>query len=354
MQACQAYTAPTAAVAVWALYSGFLHLQLFLEEAIGIQLLLEKDDENKATVVEPRGIQLWNWLGVCSWCVLVVSMISVACDRVLHTKHTEKRSRCMFFLSVLYAVFVYLTMIVLGFLAPNNQWRLIHRARENLASGGAGYRGCFVTPNADALRVLDNETYITLIDDGWQVDLNDTTSTAEDGWTYLSAPIVYGGPMPNCKFDPPISAYCITKTEDLTPENCFFEPAGAYTTIRKAKQAEYLEGWLLDKVPAGHDRVFEFNSFPRKDLAEYVSSMEGIRDKQYTRVVIVWYAFSSACLCVCCLFILILQSREPERPIFDEISGDFVMQRGGSDGKMQDYGDCGDYGEMRDYGNDQV
>ncbi|KAJ9449039.1 hypothetical protein DIPPA_53749, partial [Diplonema papillatum] len=99
MQACQAYTAPTAAVAVWALYSGFLHLQLFLEEAIGIQAELEVEDYERNNYA--RDIQHWNWLGVCSWCALVVFMIWVACNRVLHTK---KNSKCMLLLSVLYAV----------------------------------------------------------------------------------------------------------------------------------------------------------------------------------------------------------------------------------------------------------
>ncbi|KAJ9449024.1 hypothetical protein DIPPA_06025 [Diplonema papillatum] len=331
-----------AAVALWALSSMFLHLQLFLEEVIGGHTMIEvyfNGDHYVTCMI------LWHVLGVSSWYWLMYYSLS----HLWAERRQDQEFLMVDSLGCWYAFYIIVALFVIGFLEPNNQWRQVHRARVNLSTGGEGHRGCFVSPNADALRVLENETYITLVDDGWQVDFNARSSVASHDWTYLAAPIVYKGPQPNCKFDPPIVAYCILKTKDVSAENCFFKPAGAYTTMRKAKRAEYLEDWLLNKVPAGHDRIFEFNSFPRKDLAEYISSMEGIRDRQYNCVLIVWYVLSSACLCY--LFILILQSREPERPVFDEISGDFVVQWGGSDGKMQDYGD---YGEMRDYGNDQV
>ncbi|KAJ9440698.1 hypothetical protein DIPPA_07308 [Diplonema papillatum] len=293
MRSAQAWTTTAAVVVVWLLFTGFLYLQLFLEEEIGKQAKLETNaiDGNNYKVA----IHCWNWIGVLAWCVLTAAMgllIGYGCEELLDATRATGFAA---FLSIAYAVFVYVTMVVLGFRAPNDQWRLLHRARENLASGGEGFRGCFSSPNPDALRVLENETYITLIDDGWQVDLSDTSQVTEYGWTYLSAPIVYKGPMPNCKFDPPIRAYCIAVS--ITAKDCFFEPVGAFTTIRKARQAEYLEGWLLDKVPAGvvsddYDRIFEFNSFPRADLAEYVSTMDGIRDKQYDRVTIAWFTFS--------------------------------------------------------------
>ncbi|KAJ9449031.1 hypothetical protein DIPPA_06028 [Diplonema papillatum] len=299
MRSTQAGASTVALAAVWLFFTGFLYLQLFLEEEIGKQAKLETsfiESNNYGTA-----IHCWNWIGVFAWCALTVVVglqIGLGFQKLLDATHATLYAGL---LSFAYAVFVYVTMVVLGFLAPNDQWRLIHRARENLASGGEGFRGCFSSPNADALRVLGNETYITLIDDGWQVDLSDTSQTTDYGWTYLSAPIVYKGPMPNCKFDPPIRAYCIAET--VSAKNCFFEPVGAFTTIRKARQAEYLESWLLDKVPAGvvggdYDRIFEFNSYPRVDLAEYVSSMEGIRDKQHERVSIAWYTFSLICLLV--------------------------------------------------------
>ncbi|KAJ9448923.1 hypothetical protein DIPPA_10346 [Diplonema papillatum] len=280
-------------VAIWAAYTGFLFLNVAIEEAIGVQAPLETQEVvNNYKVV----MSCWTFVGVFGFCAfifgLTMTVVAKGCGFRVYADVVSASG----ILALAYSLVVWVTMITLGFLEPNDQWRLIRKSQHTLASGGVGYRDCAAS-RTGPFTVPDNETYVILQGDGWRVDTGDNESVVEFGWSYVTAPIVYEGPGEPCWFEPPIRAVCAQRSP--SPESCFFEPVGRDTVIRRAEEVEYFESFIVDKMPlAGGSRgqLFEFNAKPRSSLVDYVSRMKTARTDQWARVSIAWFVLSSSFL----------------------------------------------------------
>eukprot|EP01059_Diplonema_ambulator_P010328 TRINITY_DN2032_c0_g2_i2.p1 TRINITY_DN2032_c0_g2~~TRINITY_DN2032_c0_g2_i2.p1 ORF type:complete len:418 (+),score=90.41 TRINITY_DN2032_c0_g2_i2:39-1256(+) len=270
------------AMGVWGVWTGVMFLNVYLEEQIGRKESLntyEVDNNNRIC------IQLYNWLGGAVWALAVFVSLHFAAKYYVWTKVLNAWCCGVF----------YITLVTIGFLEPNKSWRLLEKAQDS--QGGEMSTGCYTAIDNTQMQILSNVTYYYLQDTNWYVAWeNRTQAKAEYGWTWLVAPIVYNGSAHECQFDPPIYAACVTKT--LTAEACFFNtPLSPYRTIRKLRQAEWVEMWLFKRFPypsgpSRNDYIFEWDSPTLSDTQEFIAKVDKQRLDQWRNICISWFALT--------------------------------------------------------------
>eukprot|EP01059_Diplonema_ambulator_P010332 TRINITY_DN2032_c0_g2_i8.p1 TRINITY_DN2032_c0_g2~~TRINITY_DN2032_c0_g2_i8.p1 ORF type:complete len:393 (+),score=84.03 TRINITY_DN2032_c0_g2_i8:39-1181(+) len=270
------------AMGVWGVWTGVMFLNVYLEEQIGRTVSLDSHEADNKNEVS---IQLYNWLGGAVWALAVFVSLHFAAKYYVWTKVLNAWCCGVF----------YITLVTIGFLEPNKSWRLLEKAQDS--QGGEMSTGCYTAIDNTQMQILSNVTYYYLQDTNWYVAWeNRTQAKAEYGWTWLVAPIVYNGSAHECQFDPPIYAACVTK--NVTAEACFFNtPLSPYRTIRKLRQAEWVEMWLFKRFPypsgpSRNDYIFEWDSPTLSDTQEFIAKVDKQRLDQWRNICISWLALT--------------------------------------------------------------
>eukprot|EP01059_Diplonema_ambulator_P011604 TRINITY_DN215_c0_g2_i2.p1 TRINITY_DN215_c0_g2~~TRINITY_DN215_c0_g2_i2.p1 ORF type:complete len:402 (+),score=71.99 TRINITY_DN215_c0_g2_i2:42-1208(+) len=226
--------------------------------------------------------------------------------------------------------FTYFTLSVITLLIVNSQdtisWRQLELAERSLASGGEMLTSCLTATNPQRMTVEPNITYYTLADKEWHVEWSSRSTFTVNGWTWLSAPIVYDGPVEGCRFDPPIYAGCITK--DVSPEGCGFRATGPDITIRKLSQSDKLEAGTRQRIPydgmVRDEYVMEWGSRTRRDTRDHVDRVQRAADDKMWNISIAWGLVTA----VLAVWMIYFESNRDGRYYF--FSRDFcnICQRG--------------------------
>ena len=268
-----------ATVVVWLLYSGFAAGNLAISEQIEYASSLERMDYD---------VHVWHFVGALAFVVFFTVVVGVVIEAKL--QHTQSGS----FLSaqcIIYAVIFYIMICTVGFFRPFTRYRELKLARDGIIGDRPSSLGCMRSVNASQLSLDAGFSYFTLEDPSWYVDHTKAKSHTSYGWTYSASPIVYGGSVLGCKFDPPLYAVCVAKGP--TPTKCWYDRTqfGSYTTLRRLDAVHYYdteEKQGLEKTKIPKAQMVEFNAPSLEEMKGYVAYREDQKHRMWVGACIAW------------------------------------------------------------------
>eukprot|EP00754_Rhynchopus_humris_P004500 Rhum_TRINITY_DN12280_c1_g1::Rhum_TRINITY_DN12280_c1_g1_i1::g.50697::m.50697 len=298
---------------------------------LNLLVISEAVDRNANYEMRDYDIHFWHFIGLpcfslvfcgivcCAIIPIVEHFASNACRAVLDKLHTT--------IVAIFAycqIVIYLLFCTIGFFAPFTDFRGVELSERGIAGTHApGWApiNCMTdkTPKSIDVRT-DIYSYFALADPQWSVAFDNRTAVAkEEKWSWVVAPILYDGPVDDCKTKYPLFVVCVDKT--ITPSKCWWdnERRGSWTHIRLLKAAHEMEDvekkkfygkWVPNpyntsqKVKLHHENLFEFNS-PSYD--ETIMYLEYKRNEYYTlkwKGVVGWFAASAPGALLACIVIV--------------------------------------------------